>query len=226
MQKASLVAEGVYKSFSQGKGSIDVLNGISVTFVQGERYAIVGVSGIGKSTLIHILVGLDKPTAGTVSYNDMVLTRVGATKKNHFLNKSVGLVFQFPYLIRELSVLENVMMPAIIAGKPMKKCKERALFLLKKVGLEEKACERPATLSGGQQQRVSLVRALCNKPTFLLADEPTGNLDKETGKVITDLILDCQREWNMGLIISTHDEHVVEAMDHVYKLENGLLKGK
>lgn len=223
MKRVRLVADAVVKWFDQGGARIMVLNGVTAYFQQGMSYAITGPSGAGKSTLIHILAGMDNPTTGAVLCNDVAINRLLPERKALFLNKTVGLVFQFPYLIRELTVLENVMIPGFIAEKSYDFCVERALYLLEQVGIPEKAKRTPASLSGGQQQRVSLARALFNEPSFLLADEPTGNLDSATGKEILRVILECHKQLGMGIIINTHDDYIADAMQEVYELSDGRL---
>ncbi len=221
MQSTRLSVRGLTKKFTQGGSAITVLDGISVTFEQGKTYAITGVSGTGKSTFMHLLAGLDTPTAGTVSYNEQNLATMSAAQQEQFRTQSIGLVFQLPYLIRELSVLENIMLPGLIAGKSRDACMKQAHELLQRIELEEKAQSKPSALSGGQQQRVALARALCNKPAFLLADEPTGNLDIATGKTIVELLLRWQKEWNMGIVVSSHDTYVAERMHEQYQLHGG-----
>ncbi len=223
MKTVRLIADALVKWFDQGGARTVVLNGVTAVFHQGVKYAIIGPSGAGKSTLLHILAGIDTPTTGEVSCNEMGLSYFSAERKSFFLNKTVGLVFQFPYLIRELSVLENVMIPGLIAQKPYAYCVERAQYLLEEVGIPEKAKRTPASLSGGQQQRVSLARALFNEPAFLLADEPTGNLDTATGKEMLRVMLACQEKYTMGIIVNTHDEYIADAMQEVYELSGGKL---
>jgi len=220
MQNAILKIQGIYKYFTQGQTVLPVLKGISATFAQGNSYAITGVSGSGKSTLLHIIAGLDTPSQGAIYFNNDNINNYTPDQKNIFLNKYIGTVFQKPYLIKELLVWENVIMPGLIGSKDYSS-KEYALQLLAKVGLTEKADSTVSSLSGGQQQRVALARALCNKPLFLIADEPTGNLDEQTGKVIIDLLLECQKTWNMGLIISSHDDYVTQEMQHILQLHDG-----
>jgi ABC-type lipoprotein export system ATPase subunit len=218
-----LVTERISQKFTQGKQEIIVLNNIDSIFMQEKNYAITGISGSGKSTFIHILAGLDKPCAGNVFFNDKAINRFSSDELSRFLNQSVGLVFQSPHLIGELSVIENSMLPGMIAGKDKNDCEKRAEQLLKKVGLIDKKDQKIGELSGGQQQRVAIARALFNEPAFLIADEPTGNLDLATGIAIIDLLLSCHREWGMGLIISSHDEYVAEKMDEIYLLSEGKL---
>lgn len=224
MNKSVLRTDGIYKIFTQGTEEITVLNNIQSEFVSGNTYAITGISGSGKSTLMHILAGLDTPTKGNVFFNDLNLQTLLPLTLAQFLNKSIGLVFQSSHLIRELSVIENVMLPGLISGLSTHDCEKRAMELLDKVELTTKKNSKPGELSGGQQQRVAIARALFNEPAFLIADEPTGNLDLATGKTIINLLLACQRKWGMGMIISSHDDYVAQAMHEVYELSEGTLK--
>lgn len=200
-----------------------ILNNISVVFTQGTTYAITGASGSGKSTLLHILSGLDVPTHGHVYLNDTCIDTLDKRLHSQLLQESFGLVFQLPYLIAELSVVENVMLKGIISGQSRDTCLEKAHKLLTRIGLESKAEANPLSLSGGQQQRVAIARALFNKPVFLFADEPTGNLDEKTGHAIIDFLLECQQQWGMGMIISSHDAYVAQAVQHVLHLHEGQL---
>lgn len=219
-----LAARDVKKTYIQGNNILQVLQGVSVRFEQGKSYAITGPSGSGKSTFMHVLSGLDVPTQGAVFFNGVDINTLSPLEKKSFLAKSLGLVFQLPYLISEFSVIENVMLKGIIAGNSFENMQDQALILLDNVKLSHKASNNPLSLSGGEQQRVALARALFNKPAFLLADEPTGNLDVATGKVIVELLLSCQDQWGMGIIVSSHDAYVCERMSHVLHLENGILK--
>jgi ABC-type lipoprotein export system ATPase subunit len=226
MQKAILAVENLHKTFVSGAATLEVLRGISASFSQGSSYAITGISGSGKSTFIHLIAGLDNPTSGTVSFNEQNLATASQEFKDQFLRQSIGLVFQAPYLIAELSVLENVMIRGLIASQPMLQCKERALELLEAVGIADKASVNPLSLSGGQQQRVALARAMFSKPAFLIADEPTGSLDEHTGRDIVELLLSCQHEWQMGIIVSSHDDYVTQAMSSIYQLKDGRMTPK
>ena len=226
MALATLALKEVTKYFLQGDSHITVLDSISILFEQGNTYAIIGVSGTGKSTLMHIIAGLDRPSNGSVSFDNQFLADFSPAQQSKFLNRSIGLMFQLPYLINELSVLENIMIPGLIAKKSQHHCEKKALLLLEQTGIVDKAHHKPASLSGGQQQRVALARALFNKPAFLLADEPTGNLDIATGKGIVNLLLFCKQEWNMGIIITSHDAYVAHAMEITYQLQAGQLTQK
>jgi len=223
MHNATLAAQNVTKKFVQGTQEITVLNSINSLFIQKKSYAITGISGSGKSTFIHIIAGLDTPTTGTVLFNNRSLQTLSLSEREQFLNKSIGLVFQSPHLLRELSVVENIMLPGLINGKSKSDCEHKAIKLLERVELLPKKDNKIGELSGGQQQRVAIARALFNEPAFLIADEPTGNLDLTTGKTIIDLLLSCAQEWGMGIIISSHDTYVTEKMDEVYELYEGKL---
>ncbi len=219
----TLTAQHIVKSFKQSSGSAQILENISAQFVQGTSYAIMGVSGVGKSTLLHILAGLEQPTHGAILFDGINIASPGQESQAVYLQKSVGLVFQMPYMVRELSVIENVMLPGMISMMNVQVARERAGALLDRVGLHEKKESMPASLSIGQQQRVALCRALFNEPAFLLADEPTGALDEKTGRVIIDLLLELQKQFGMGLIISTHDSALANKMDIIYEIVNGNL---
>jgi lipoprotein-releasing system ATP-binding protein len=223
MQQATLAAQDISKKFIQGKEEVIVLDGINATFTQQKSFAVTGISGSGKSTFMHILSGIDTPTYGNILFNNRAIYTFSDSERCQFLNKSIGLVFQSPHLLRELSVLENVMLPGLIGGRSKNDCTQHAQLLLKKVGLFEKKDSKPGELSGGQQQRVAIARALFNGPAFLIADEPTGNLDLATGKSIIDVLLSCRDEWGMGIIVSSHDEYVTQKMDVVYELNEGKL---
>lgn len=224
MQSNNLATQELDKLFRQGDTDIIVLDNISLSCDQGVSYAITGASGSGKSTLIQLLAGLDLPTHGQVLFNNKNIASLSSAEREEFLNRNIGLVFQRPYLIRELSVQENVMVPGMIAGMGKTDCVSRAQELLEAVGIGDKADRKPASLSGGQQQRLVLARALFNKPAFLLADEPTGNLDLETGKSIIELLLRLQKEYHMGIVVSTHDMYVASTMQETFELHNGKLK--
>jgi lipoprotein-releasing system ATP-binding protein len=172
---------------------------------------------------MHILAGLDKPSSGIVLFDTISIYDLSDYDHAQFLNTTIGLVFQSSYLLRELSALENIMLPGLIKGQSKGDCYQRAAFLLQKVELFHKKESKIGELSGGQQQRIAIARALFNEPKFLIADEPTSNLDTTTGKGIIDLLLFCQQEWGMGIVISSHDAYIAEKMDIVYTLHEGRL---
>lgn len=216
-----LSVEKVYKEFTQHSRTISVLQDITFQFSHGQTYAIMGVSGSGKSTLMMLLAGLDTPTSGTILFDDINFSLYKSHEKALFLAQHIGIVFQQPHLIRELSVVENVMLKGIIAGKSSVECRENAYVLLQRVGLADKALSNPTSLSGGQQHRVAIARALFSNPSFLLADEPTGNLDKKTGEELVDFLQECRELFGMGIIVSTHDEYVARKMGVVLHLRDG-----
>jgi len=223
MNKSVLSVVGIEKYYKQDSVRQQVLNGISIEFNQGESYALTGVSGSGKSTFLHILGGIDTPTAGEVFFDGQNINKYSNRKKESFLNQHVGFVFQFHYLINELTVIENLLLIGQIGGISAEKSKKRALELLIYIGLEDLSSKYPFELSGGELQRISVLRALFNKPKFILADEPTGNLDQQNVERIMDLFLQSQKEWGLGLIICSHDRDVYKKMETVLKLQNGLL---
>jgi ABC-type lipoprotein export system ATPase subunit len=224
MNNATLRAQALGKNFVQGSLPLEVLKNLSVDFHQTSSYAITGASGAGKSTLLHILAGLEQPTYGNVFFNDHNLAKMSDLQRTSFCNKSIGLVFQLPYLINELSVVENVMIKGLIAGNQLDECRHKAYALLASIGLQDKANTIPSKLSGGQQQRVAIMRALFNEPTFLLADEPTGNLDEKSGNALIDFLLECHQIYKMGLIISSHDAYVTHKMHTVLELHDRMLR--
>lgn len=211
------------KEYKQGDRTLPVLKNVTSTFQYGRSYAITGVSGSGKSTLIQIIGGIDVPTSGSVHYGGIDIFSLRSSDRDIFFNRQIGFVFQFHYLIKELSVVNNVILPGLIATMPKKDATARAHELLDYCGLADKYDAMPGTLSGGEQQRVAIARALFNKPKFLLADEPTGSLDAANVQRIVELFVRCQQEWGMGLVVCSHDEHVYQSMEHVYHLENGML---
>ncbi|MFC1854243.1 ABC transporter ATP-binding protein [Candidatus Dependentiae bacterium] len=222
--KQTLTAENLSKSYVQDCGKVtNVLQDISVSFEQGRSYAITGASGSGKSTLMHLLGGLDNPSSGTVKLGEQDIFKMSEDSVNDFRRKTIGFMFQFHYLIGELSVLQNAAISGIIGGIKEDYASRRAKELLCEVGLEKQIDLFPNQLSGGQQQRVALVRAMMNLPSFILADEPTGNLDAENAEKITQLLLRGKEKHGNGLIVCTHDKTVWNRMDEVYHLEGGSL---
>ena len=223
MTKSSLTLHSITKLFGRSTSSITLFNHIDYEFVQGESYALTGTSGVGKSTLVHILAGLDAPTTGYVTYDGKDLYSFNHDEKSLFFNQKIGLIFQVPYLINELTVLENIMLKGIVGKIPPLECKNIAYKLLEQLNLIDKAESYPQVLSGGQQQRAAMARALLSKPSFLLADEPTGNLDEKNSIELIELLLHYQKEYGMGLIISTHDPQVMQKMNIQLHLKDGIL---
>lgn len=219
-----IVIKDIFKNFFSANKELKVLKGVNYSFKQKDSHAITGASGSGKSTLMHLIGALDKPNSGSIFFDDKDIFTYSQKEKEKFLNNHLGFVFQFHYLIKELSILQNIILPGLIGGQSLKKAIQRAEMLLNKVGLIDKKNSYPSELSGGQLQRVSILRAIFNKPDFLIADEPTGDLDASNAQNIVNLLLDCKDEWNMGLIISTHDKAVYERMDKVVNLKNGILE--
>lgn len=226
MNISTIVLDNIYKDFYEQNVTLSVLQGVTALFEQSRTYAITGVSGTGKSTLLQLIAGLDTPTSGQILYNALPCAAMSAREREQMLSKNLGLLFQDSYLIDCLTVIENVMLKGLVIREDPVLCKQRAQELLTLVGLAHKAAVYPRTLSGGQKQRVALVRALLNRPTFLLADEPTGNLDHETGKKIIQLLLELCAAWGMGLIISSHEPYVLQQMQTVFELKDGILTKK
>jgi lipoprotein-releasing system ATP-binding protein len=209
------------KSFMQGGNVLEVLRGIDLKVTKGERLGLVGPSGAGKSTLLHILGTLDRPTTGSVKFEDDDVFNRNDHELALFRNKRIGFVFQFHHLLPEFDALENVSMPLRIRGSLPEEANDRAFELLKSVGLEERLTHRPSQLSGGEQQRVALARALACAPDIILADEPTGNLDAQTSKNVHQLLVKLNQEMGVTLIVATHSEELANKMDRLITLSDG-----
>ena len=215
---------GLTKSYPVGGSQLTVLKELDVSLERGEMVAIVGASGVGKSTLLHVLGGLDSVDEGTVRIDDTVLTELSDPELVAFRNRHVGFVFQFHHLLPEFNALENAEMPMRIARRTAAERNERASQLLRRVGLGARLDHRPGMLSGGEQQRVAIARALIMEPTLLLADEPTGDLDEHTADSLHDLLREMHRERGLTSIIATHNPRLAAACDRVLRLEEGRLK--
>jgi lipoprotein-releasing system ATP-binding protein len=209
------------KEYVDGPRVVRVLSGLDLEIEKGERVAIVGESGVGKSTLLHILGTLDRPTGGEVWFDGENLTSKSDRDLANFRNREIGFIFQFHHLLPDFTALENVMMPALIAGTATEAARQRATELLTRVGLAERLEHRPGELSGGEQQRVAVARALVQEPRAILADEPTGNLDPVTGEGVQDLLLELNREHDITLVIVTHSATLAGAMDRTLRLSAG-----
>jgi lipoprotein-releasing system ATP-binding protein len=207
-----------------GDGSeLRILQGIDLTLSTGEAIAITGASGAGKSTLLHLLGALDRPTAGQVLVGGRDIAGLDDEELAQVRGRQIGFVFQFHHLLREFTALENVMMPALVAGTEMRVARRRAATILGEVGLATRTSHKPRQLSGGEQQRVAVARALINEPLVLLADEPSGNLDTETGHRLHDLVFDLRERRRLSLVIVTHDGHLAARADRRLLLEAGRL---
>ncbi len=220
MSDAILSARDLRKTYRLGKHTVEVLQGVNLDIKPAEVVVIVGASGAGKSTLLHLLGGLDKPTAGAVTFDGTPLRELNRTR---WRNEHVGFVFQSYNLLPELDALENVCVPAMVAGR---RETERGRELLHAVGLGDRLEHRPAELSGGEQQRVAIARALMNRPTLLLADEPTGNLDDKTSESILDLLWKMRAETAATLVMVTHDKHVAKRGERVLEIVGGKIVGQ
>jgi lipoprotein-releasing system ATP-binding protein len=221
-----LEAKNIHKVYVDGKKELKVLGGIDLKIEKGRFQAIVGPSGAGKSTLLHILGGLDSPTSGEVIFAGEHLYRISDAALCALRNSQIGFVFQFYHLLSEFTVLENVLMPAIIKHDlklARVKLRQHALELLGQVGLEARTTHFPAQLSGGEQQRVAIVRALINSPGLLLCDEPTGNLDSQAGEEVITLIKRISRQNQMTVVLVTHNPELAKSADRIYRLRDGIL---
>ncbi|MFC1683477.1 ABC transporter ATP-binding protein [Candidatus Zixiibacteriota bacterium] len=219
-----LSARGVQKSYRTGSTRLDVLTGIDLEIRPGEITAIVGASGVGKSTLLHILGALDKPTGGRVDLNGADIFSLSDKKLARVRNETFGFVFQFHHLLPDFSALENVFMPPLISGRSRAAARQTALDLLAEVGLARCAEQKPGQLSGGEQQRVAVARALANAPAVILADEPSGNLDRANSEMLHDLIYQLSRSKNQAFVIVTHNEKLASRADRMFRMIDGKLQ--
>ena len=226
MSEPVLSAQGLAKSFHQGDERIDVLNGLNCAVAAGERVAVVGRSGAGKSTLLHILAGLDEPDGGEVRVAGSRITRASAGDRARIRNRHMGFVYQLHHLLPEFTALENVAMPLRLRGAAAVEAREQGLDVLRSVGLADRALHRPAQLSGGERQRVAVARALIGRPDIVLADEPTGNLDKDNARQVFRLMCSLSDETGTAFVLVTHDEHIIEGVHRVLKLDNGVLEAR
>jgi ABC-type lipoprotein export system ATPase subunit len=216
-------AECVHKGYSLGRRRLEVLRGVDLAVDAGEFVALRGASGAGKSTLLHLIGGLDQPDRGSVQVAGVSLQSLGPSELARFRNRDVGLIFQAFHLMPEFDALENVALPGRMARRPMGEVMAEAEALLRRVGLGDRLDHRPGELSGGEQQRVAIARALVNRPSLILADEPTGNLDSRTGEEIVRLLLEIRAERGVTLVVATHDARLADRADRVVNLVDGLV---
>jgi lipoprotein-releasing system ATP-binding protein len=218
-----ILARGLVKSYRTAAGEVSVLRGVDLDVAGGEMVAITGASGVGKSTLLHVLGTLDRPDAGTLEVAGEDVLAFDGKRQCAFRNRTLGFVFQFHHLLPEFSALENVSMPLLIGGRPAEEARRRAQELLAEVGLATRAHHRPGALSGGEQQRVAVARALATSPQALLADEPTGDLDRATGQRLHETLRSLVRARGLTVVVVTHNEELARGCDRVLKLEGGRL---
>jgi ABC-type lipoprotein export system ATPase subunit len=220
-ERTILKSYNIHRGFDTPEGRIDVLRGIDVELVRGEMVAVLGASGVGKTTLLHILGGLDRPDEGEITFCDRSFASMTEAALAEFRNRHVGFVFQFHYLLEEFTALENVMMPLLIASRPTRESRRRAELLLEEVGLKDRTGHRPAELSGGEKQRVAVARALAMEPDVVIADEPSGNLDVDTGRELHRLLVDLNRSQQTTFLIATHNQPLAGMAHRVIRLSDG-----
>jgi lipoprotein-releasing system ATP-binding protein len=218
-----LTVRDLHKSFFEGGEEIHVLRGLNLELAEGERLAVVGESGVGKSTLLHILGTLDRPTRGEILYRDKPIPLDDEIALAHLRNREIGFVFQFHYLLPDFSALENVMFPALIQGMDAAQAEKQAALLLEMVGLKDRLTHRPGKLSGGEQQRVAVARSVVLQPKLILADEPTGSLDVRIGEEVQDLLFRLNQEKGIALVVATHNREFAEKIGRRVELKDGQL---
>src|SRR5437773_3121433 len=218
-----LTVRNLCKSYPSGNQRLEVLVNLSLDVARGEMVAITGVSGSGKSTLLHLLGGMDRPDRGSIRVDGVALEQLSRARLGEFRNRTIGFVFQFHHLLPEFTALENVLMPLLIARVSEAEARGKAGALLSELGLADRAAHRPGELSGGEQQRVAVARALVRSPQALLADEPSGNLDRETGHRLHELLRRLNQEKGITVVVVTHNERLAASCDRTLRLEAGML---
>ncbi|WP_304333847.1 lipoprotein-releasing ABC transporter ATP-binding protein LolD [Conchiformibius steedae] len=223
MNKSVLSCRQVGKTYQDGTLHVEVLRDLNLDIASGQSVSIIGASGSGKSTLLHILGGLDMPSSGTVTLMGENLRALSQAKLGQLRNQYLGFVYQFHHLLGEFSALENVMMPLLIGKMPRQEAEAQAAAMLEKVGLGKRLLHRPTELSGGERQRAAIARALVKRPQCLLADEPTGNLDRNNARNILDMMLELKQELGTALIVVTHDDELAQRFERTLHMRDGCL---
>ena len=219
---AILTGNNITKTYQDGKTTTNVLNHLDISINSGERIAIVGTSGSGKSTLLHILGGLDVPTSGQVWLHGQRINDLNETQRGELRNQHLGFIYQFHHLLAEFTAIENVAMPLLMRkAVPIAVARQQSIELLEKVGLGHRLTHRPGELSGGERQRVAIARALVTKPSLILADEPTGNLDYANAQAVFEILSELQKDFNTALLMVTHDRQLAQLADKQLALQNG-----
>jgi len=219
MTEAVIRAEGLTKRFVDGRRILTVFEDVALTVAPGESLAVVGASGSGKSTLLHLLGGLERPTAGSVMIDGSDIAALSDAERSRLRNRALGFIYQFHHLLPEFSALDNVAMPLLLRRDPTPEARAKAQDMLSRVGLDDRLHHKPSELSGGERQRAAVARALVTRPRALLADEPTGNLDRSNAQRVFDLLLELNREFGTALVVVTHDEHLAAKLHRIHALD-------
>ena len=223
MNKTVLACQDLSKRFKEGPLDVEVLKNISIQVESGQRIAIMGASGSGKSTLLHLLGGLESPSSGNVFLDGQSIIGMNERQLSKLRNNALGFIYQFHHLLGEFTLVENVSMPLLIRGDDVDLAERQAREILERVGLKQRAMHKPGELSGGERQRAAIARALVTRPKCVLADEPTGNLDRKTADHVYELMLELNKEYQVSFVVVTHDAQLAAKMDQTYTLEDGAI---